>query len=540
MGAGKFLRKAFEFTLLLTLFAVPLIFSPIFPRVFIIPKNLIFQLGTLAAACFLILSIIFNQTIHFVRLKKAHKRLIFLIAALFILILLSSITSGIPSVSLWGSYFRMQGFIVISHYFLFGALIFTFIQQHEGNIKKLLRVIIISAVLSSLYAIAQKFSVDTINWDNSELLGRVFGTLSHPNMLAQYLVVTIPLTLTYLVAYRSRSLVSVAFLIQFAALILTQGRTSAFALIIAILVFIYFAGKVKQRRIYFRIAISLFMIFIILVGGINIFRNFTPIKNIPVISRLVYNESNLRSLKVRGILWTTSLPLIIDNPLLGHGADTLKFIYPRYKDPELNKLEDMNASADRTHSELLDFAIFFGLPALFIYLVILGSLALLSYNFIKHHKNYNNSIIILGLLSSLVAYFFSTLLSFSLTTHYMLLSTLIGSLIAFSAMNMIDDRLKFEWEFNRLTGPISIIAIIVLSFLIITQVYIPPIKADLLHKEASILLSQPDNNPLNSLSILEEAARTLPAQSEYAKSYAMVALNFLEDEELKDETKLKI
>ena len=90
---------------------------------------------------------------------------------------MSTIFSQNPSLSIYGSYDRLEVLITTSFY-----LIFTFIianYRHKTFGKQLLWGIIIASGLSSLYGIVQSFNLDIVSW-SIDPGKRVFGSINNP------------------------------------------------------------------------------------------------------------------------------------------------------------------------------------------------------------------------------------------------------------------------------------------------------------------------------------------------------------------------
>lgn len=532
MNWGTFCRKAYEITLLFTLFFVPLIFSPLFVRTFVIPKTFIFQFGTALAAFFLICSMIFHVPVMCAPLKK-YQRLGIAIGFLMIFfMLLSTVFSVIPAVSLWGSYFRMQGFVAFSHYFLMGLLVFVYIQQKVDNIHRIFAIILSSASLVSIYAILQRYNLDNILWDDVTLVGRVFGSLSNPNSLAQFLVLTIPVTLGCFVAYKRRFIIGFSLVLQLFALIFSQGRTAALVTALSLFVFFYFITKVQFRKRMLHVTVGIMSVLIIGFGSIFTLQHYAVIPEIPLINRLSTTEVNVRSFEVRSILWKSSAPLLIDHPLLGFGADTFHYIYPKYRDEALHTLEDINASPDRTHNELYDFSLFFGFPFLLLYLVLAYIIMRVCYNFIKKEKHIQHTGLVIGMGSALLGHFLVTLMGFSLIPHFMLASVYVAIIFSFTALISADTQIRFAMNLNKLSGPLLLLTSLLVFSAASWTLYFPPVYADFLHRQSINELFITNSSAADVLKPLETAATIMPVYGPYAQYYADLARNFLDDPKL--------
>ena len=88
----------------------------------------------------------------------------------------------------------------------------------------------------------------------------------------------------------------------------------------------------------------------------------------PVLDRAatLLQVSNDVSFQTRLVIWKSTLPLLKENPLLGHGLDSFVFAFPRFRAPGLYRLIDF------AHNEYLQIMVELGLVGLV--LVVLSSL----------------------------------------------------------------------------------------------------------------------------------------------------------------------
>lgn len=140
----------------------------------------------------------------------------------------------------------MMYFVFISFYF---AIINTVTTR--AQLYGLLRVLVISAALVALYGVMQYvFGWTTKNaWIDEEMFEeetmRVFSTLANPNVLGEYLLLVLPVSVAFFLKDRAKSLSKWVYLlisgVIFLCLILTQSRGCwlGFALSVAVFVTFY-------------------------------------------------------------------------------------------------------------------------------------------------------------------------------------------------------------------------------------------------------------------------------------------------------------
>jgi len=157
-------------------------------------------------------------------------------------------------ISLAFSFDRSDSFRVLLFYItslLFLYVISADITTHE-RMMKLLGFIYIAVLISALYAVYQRFTGVAVSASLTDLTvndgvpGRVYGTLGNPNNFAEFLVIMTPLAAVF-AANIKRTWIRVPFcmgiVFPFIALIMTYSRSGWISILLACLVFVYFADK---------------------------------------------------------------------------------------------------------------------------------------------------------------------------------------------------------------------------------------------------------------------------------------------------------
>ena len=117
--------------------------------------------------------------------------------AFCVILVVSTVASVSPGVSLWGSYQRLQGtYTSLTYVALF------FLVAHglrtKAQLDRLITVIILTTLPISLYGIAQHEKMDPLPWAG-DVTSRVVGTMGNAIFLAAYLIMVAPLTVARLV-----------------------------------------------------------------------------------------------------------------------------------------------------------------------------------------------------------------------------------------------------------------------------------------------------------------------------------------------------
>jgi tetratricopeptide (TPR) repeat protein len=111
--------------------------------------------------------------------------------------LIATVFSISPTVSLWGSYQRMQGTYSALCYIVLFALIAGNLRTRE-QVDRLVTTVILASIPISLYGIVQKYGLDPLPWAG-DVTTRVAANMGNAIFVASYLIMIIPLTLSRLI-----------------------------------------------------------------------------------------------------------------------------------------------------------------------------------------------------------------------------------------------------------------------------------------------------------------------------------------------------
>ncbi len=150
------------------------------------------------------------------------------------------------------SFARMSSLVVWAMYFIFITFYFAVINtiKTKSQLYGLLRVLAISGALVALYGVMQYvFGWTTTNaWIDEEMFEdetmRVYSTLANPNVLGEYLLLVLPVTIVMFLKDKAKSLSKWVYLgvtgIVFLCLILTQSRGCWLGFMVSAVLFISF------------------------------------------------------------------------------------------------------------------------------------------------------------------------------------------------------------------------------------------------------------------------------------------------------------
>jgi hypothetical protein len=274
------------------------------------------------------------------------------IASLIALGGISTMLSTNIYLSFWGSPDRCFGF------FLFLLTVFLALGLPKIKSSKLFNILISSGVIVSIIALLLGIFVEASLFE-----GRIAGTLGNPNLLGQFLLVPLFLTIYKLLKKRKKSDL-LLIIPQALALILSGNRASIFALIIV--TFLYLISSKKS----WKILASFATIF----GGICLI----------LIKRILSFES----IQTRLELYESGTKALTENPLWGVGFEQIQHV--------LQVPETYTLVVDRVHQPFLDLALMGGIPFMISILILIGTTL-----FILLKKEKALGFALLGLLISL-------------------------------------------------------------------------------------------------------------------------------------------
>jgi len=115
------------------------------------------------------------------------------VLALVLVYLLATVTSLVPSTSLWGSYQRLQGTYSFLSYVLIFALVLSTLRRKE-QLERLVLIAILVSLPISLYGLVQHYRLDPLPW-GGDVTVRVASNMGNSIFVAAFLIMVVPLTL---------------------------------------------------------------------------------------------------------------------------------------------------------------------------------------------------------------------------------------------------------------------------------------------------------------------------------------------------------
>ena len=543
---NKILNFTIEFSILAIIFIVPIYFATAQETysLFILNKQVIFHCLLAIGWASQLLIINYQFLINFL---KQNKLLFLLISLLLLSFLTSTIFSIHPGQSLWGSFERQEGFYSFINYLLFFALLVFHLNSPQQNtksfdkIKRLIIAVMLSSFVVTSYGILQYFGLDFLDWKNSDLpFQRVVSTLGQPNFLGHYLIMVIPLTVFGLFFITKKNLprffVSLLVAIQLTCLSITYSRAAWVGFAAGLIVFFILN---KKTSIYKNILImSCALIILLFIGNsLNFEHRIKSILNIETGSN-----------KVRMLTWGAAINEIKNSSLprllFGHGPETQHSIFAKHYKSEWGIYETINVYPDRTHNNILDTILQFGILYCFIAVWLYSYILHQSLKFLRKDSNISvkseksdetqwSYWLILMCLIILISYFINNLFSFSLVTtsvyFYLVLAILLH--VTHNMEHITQSMRKVEhmrWNaFKLLRVMRYVLYFTCYSYYVLCVFFydIKSIKADYYYMNADRARLQDDCN--STLENIEKAIKLNPRSNYYKEDYITNSTNCL-------------
>ncbi len=270
-----------------------------------------------------------------------------------------TVASAVPTLSVWGAYRRGHGLLAYGAYWaLLGAVIVT--CRRRAAVDRLRRAVLIPVIPVALYALLQRFGVDSVPWEiyGAPPAERAFGPLGNPIFLGAYLVMALPLSLAGLMeAWEARRSGearpasgiggnAVVSLLALVGLVASQSRGPTLGLLVGLgLFFLLWAAVRGQRRL---------AVWVTTLGGV-------ALAAMLLLGRLedggfgrltALLAPSSRTARERLLVWDALGELAADHPgraLIGYGPETLAYVLPPHLQDELIRLTPTQIF-DRAHN----------------------------------------------------------------------------------------------------------------------------------------------------------------------------------------------
>lgn len=331
---------------LVATFFVPLVVIPdkfIFP--FIVPKVLLFRA--------LVLVMCAGYAAMLIAAWKQHRPVLTAITLAVFLWLASFTISTFVGVdwyrSFWDNHERMLGLFTIVHYVLY-YLILTSMFRKEVEWKWFMRLFAVAASVVMVLALMQKISPEFLLNKGNE---RVSATLGNAIYLGAYGMFLFFLAALLFMRETSRQwkwgVVVMGILGVIGVFISgTRGALLGFVAGVGVLWILYMILLQKGSRLK-RVLVGGFVISIVCVSLIGIFRETTFVQQIPTIGRLV-NTGVTGTATTRIMAWGIAVESFVEKPIFGWGPSNFFYAFNKYYRPEFLRFGFVETWFDNAHS----------------------------------------------------------------------------------------------------------------------------------------------------------------------------------------------
>ncbi len=348
---------------------VPLAFDPLGYNLFGAAK-----LFTLCAGCTVILVGLSMLPDALPSVFARGRRLLqlLLLAAFLVLTIISTATALDPMQSLVGSYPEYQGVLTFCAYLVVmaGAIVARD-RDARGLATYLGRGLVVAVIAVGAVAVAQKVGFDPMDYRWNANLTRASATLGNASNLGLYLVLLLPMIVERVrmdVVAGWRLTAAGAGALGFLVLVWTSSRGAWLGLLVAIPLLVAFERWRWPPRIKARAGLGMAVLTILIVT--------TAVVLVPQIGQRVASSADLSggTQLWRMSVWDSSVRATLASPALGWGPNSMRFVYPLYRNSDLSAdSSDAQIVAD-AHNIFVNTAVERGIPAALLLAAWLSSL----------------------------------------------------------------------------------------------------------------------------------------------------------------------
>ncbi|MEO6536939.1 MAG: O-antigen ligase family protein [Candidatus Paceibacterota bacterium] len=372
-----------------------------------------------------------------------------------------------PQKAFWSNFERMDGWVTLAHLLVFFVVLASVLTTNNLW-RKWWLAFITGAGLVTGYGLLQLMHLMPIH----QSADRIDATLGNAEYLAGYLLFAIAITLWQAFETRDReyawlkyTLFVLTFL-EFVVLFATGTRATIFALIGAGIVgsVLWMLESGKQGR---KGALAVLIALVLVVGGLFALRNTSFIQSSPNLNRLASTFSLKSALGTRITIWHMAIEGVQAKPLHGWGQEGYNYVFNTYYEPSLYGQEPW---FDRAHDVFLDWLVAGGIPALLLFLSVLGTAM---YSLYRAPISRPARIM---LLSALVAYVIQGLAVFDNIFTYIPFIAIIAYVHSISSrpIRMLETLPQAnETALNTIVAPVVLVA----TLLVVWFVNVPSVRA---------------------------------------------------------------
>ncbi len=235
------------------------------------------------------------------------------------------------------------------------------------KLNTFLSLFIITASITSLYSLLQRFGLDLFNWESRT--NGIIGTLGNPNFQSSFAAMAVIPAITYLAKKNKATFIAPFVIMLLLAVIYIADSTQGYLILITsiVLLLLVYSWYNNRAILIGTFLLALFAGTFAVLGMLN--KGF--------LSHYLYKPS----VKSRGEFFRSAFNTAQDNPVFGVGLDSFGDYYWMYRDPkDVNGIKEF---ADNAHNYFLNTASTGGFILVSLQAVIIG---LVFISFIKIQK----------------------------------------------------------------------------------------------------------------------------------------------------------
>lgn len=280
-----------------------------------------------------------------------------------------------------------RGLGIITYLSLIIILISTVMFTSKSNNSFFINCFVVSALISSVYALMQSFGIDFIEWDSRT--NGVIGTLGNPNFQSAFAAMAIPSVLVFFLGKKySIFLIPIILFIFISVIIRTQSIQGIISGAIGLSSFILVILWFKKKILFYSLG-ALILIF----GGYTI---------AGMLGYGYFGDTlNKVSVQSRGDFWRSAFATANHHPIFGVGFDSFGDYFLGFRDSRAIS-HPWAEFSDNAHNFYLDYAAAGGYP----FMILQTSLILLViYSFFVTQRNLSKpNLFLTAIFSSWVAF----------------------------------------------------------------------------------------------------------------------------------------
>lgn len=315
-----------------------------------------------------------------------------------------------PEKAFWSNYERMDGWVTLVHVFGF-FLVAGSVLAAEKLWRKWWLTFLGASAFVGLYGLLQVMGVFTIHQGGV----RLDATLGNAAYLAAYLLFVIAAAIWQALTSKGwlrYSLFALAAL-QVFLLFLTATRGALLGAVMGVLagaLLWMFTSTGKARRY----GVGLLIALLVAIGGFFLVRDTAFVREDPTLAR--FASLSLADGATRFTLWDMAVKGVAERPLTGWGQEGFNYIFNEHYVPSLYAQEPW---FDRAHNVYIDWLTAGGIPAMLLFIALLGMGA---YTIYRKGERYERVMLV----AAVTAYAFQALFVFDNLFSYVPLAAILA------------------------------------------------------------------------------------------------------------------